>query len=358
MFKKKHAVLCTALAIASGLANAKEGGDVIEWHGYLNAAYGISESGTTYNEHLNNNGSVNESGFGVSASAKLPENWSVAMQIFAHGAGGDQETFEMDWAFATYEPSDSFALRLGKIKYPGSLISEYMDVGFSYPWIHPPQEFYSNIDSAANMVVESFTGVSPLFKSRSGSTRYLLQPYAGESEVDHGSAKKLIGLKAGVSGDGFEALVNVNRKKLVLDGTMDFFAETNDKTHQTRNIGASIDRNNVLMMAEYGKSTTSDAPDFDTTAGYLTVGYRSGNYLPSLTYASFDQKSGTGQKSVTATLRYDLNNFSAIKFQIQSIDPDQRTTPTATGFQGAGLFEALPAEGKVKVFSASFNLVF
>ena len=208
------------------------------------------------------------------------------------------------------------------------------------------------------MSMESFTGVSPVFTMRGGSLQYVLQPYFGENKHDDGENRKLLGVKARMSGDGFEALVNYSSAKLELDPTSSRFAETNDKGTQVWNVGASLDRDNMLVMAEYGKSRVDNTPDFDTTAGYATLGYHFGRYLPSLTYAFFDQDSGLGQKSIALTVRRELTSFSAVKVQLKSIDPDQRRTALAGGEQPSGLFEASPAEERVRILSLSLNLVF
>ena len=278
------------------------------------------------------------------------------MQIFAHGGHGTSAV-DMDWAFATYAPSDNWALRVGRIKYPGALISEVLDVGFVYPWFHPPEEFYTDVATGANMTAEKFDGISPLFKSRGGSMRYVLQPYAGQAGVDDGDAKKLIGVVARASGNGVEALFNVTSAKLVLETTSDRYAEVNDQTLQRWNVGASLDRS-VLVMVEYGKSKIDSAPDFDISAGYATLGYHFGKFLPSVTYGFFDQKSKLGQKSVTATLRYEMNSFSAVKMQFQRIDPDERETALAGGAQPSGLFASAPVEKRVNVFSVNLSMVY
>lgn len=356
MFKKKHVVLCAALALGCEQAMAMEVGD-IKWNGFLNAIYGVTNSKTLFDEHLNNDGSSADSHFSLVASAKLPEDWHAAMQLFARGGGAGNAA--VDWAFATYEPSDSFALRIGKIKYPGALLSEILDVGYAHPWAHPPEEFYSEAAMGPNMTAEAFNGISPLFRSRSAGKQYVLQPYAGESSLDDGTAKKLIGVKASVSGDGFEALVNVSHSKLVLEkATSDRYVETNNKTSQRWNVGASYDRSNVLAMAEYGKSTIGSASDFDTTAGYVTLGYRFGKYLPSLTYSYFDQQSKLGETTVAAALRYEMNSFSALKVQWNRVAPNTRETALTSGAQPSGLFGEAPTEKSVNIFNIGLNVVF
>lgn len=358
MFEKKHVVLCAALALGCEQTLAIETGD-IKWNGFFNAGYTASNSKILYDEHVDDNGTFSDAGYGIAASMKLPEDWSAALQLFNHGHHGAGDEVVLDWAFATYQPSDSFALRIGKIKYPGTLVSEYVDVGYAHPWFHPPEQFYSDMALGPNMALESFSGISPIFKNRAGGKQYVLQPYIGESSIDDGKAKKLVGVKAGISGDGFEVLANINQNKLVLDAATPRLNETADKTLKRWNVGVSYDRNNVVAMAEYGKSTIDKTPEFDTTAGYVTLGYRFGKFLPTLTSAKFDQeKTKLGEKATTAALRYDLNSFVAVKAQYARVTPTERDTALVSTEQPAGLFDSLPAERRVNIFSVGFNLVF
>lgn len=353
MIPTKYGLLCTVLVLGCGYAQADELS--VQLHGFLNTTYDRSNSRTVYDGAVDDVGGLHSSSAGLAALVKLPENWSAAMQFHA---GTADDTLIMDWAYATYQPQDSFALRVGKIKYPGALVSEYYDVGFAQPWTIPPEEFYSANALGPNLSLEAFIGASPVFAVRSGDKRFVVQPYFGENNHDDGENANLFGVRAGMSSEGVEVLVNYSTAKVLLDPTSPRFVEVNDKNTQQWNVGASFDRNRILAMVEYGRSKIDDASIFDTAAGYVTLGYHFGSYLPSVTYASFDQDGGLGQKSVALTLRHELTTFSAVKAQLKSIDPDQLGTPLVSGDQPSGLFSASPAEGRVRIFSVSLNLVF
>ena len=335
----------------------------IIWHGFFTAGGALSDSSTPYQESIDNKGTFGLTRFGLTASKELEHNWTVAGQVIAHvgetvGFEGE-EVVSLDWAYATYRPHDSFNLLVGKIKYPNNLASEYLEVGYAYPWIRPPQEFYDHGDLGPHIASEALSGVSAIFRSRPGSgVRFSLQPFAGESSGVDGRNKKLVGLKTGMTGEGFEAIAGYSRSLLVLDATSPRLAETDDKYQQAWNLGASLERSRAVIYTEYGQSSVEDNPDFKTRAGYITAGYRFGKYLPHLTHARFKQDSGLGQSSTTLGLRYELSDSSAIKFEWQDIRPKQRTTPLVGGEQPAGLFGTKPTEDRINVYAATIDFVF
>ena len=347
--------LCFAAVLSAGSAQADE--VAIQWHGFVSAGATLSNSATKYEDTIDDKGSYTPSRFGLTIAAQLDREWRAAGQLFTHNEQGSS-AIELDWGFISYRPSDRFALDMGKIKYPNNLISEYFETGFAYPWVRPPAEFYSHENLGPNMTFEQFTGFSPIFSSSGTGTRYSLQPFVGETSHDDGSNKKLFGVKAGLSQEGLEALIGYSRQLMVLNETSSRFAENNDKTLQVLSVGFSLDRRNTVIYAEYAKSKVEDRPDFDTTAGYATYGYRFGKYLPNITYAWFDQESGLGQTSITLGLRRELTAFAAVKAELKSIDPKQRRTALASGARPAGLFETLPNEDRINIVGVSVELVF
>lgn len=347
-------LLAVTLALAAPTV-AVAGLEEVAWSGFLTAAGAVSNSGTVYDERTDENATFGNSRFGLSFSARISPEWRAGLLLVNHeGRSG----LDLDWGFATYQPRDTVIVNLGRIKYPNNLLSEYFEVGFAYPWIQPPREFYSHAGLGPNLTTESLVGASVILRTPiKNGWRYALQPFLGESEHDDGVNKKQIGVKGSMSANGIELIAGYSRALLDLATASDRL-EVNDKNVQVWNAGATYDRDRVVAYLEYGQSRIEDNPAFDTTAGYATLGYRFGDFLPHVTYGSMDQKSGLAQRSVTLGLRYELSSFSALKFQWQSIDPEERGAPLAGGERPSGLFESAPAEDNVRVIGVAFDLVF
>ena len=54
------------------------------------------------------------------------------------------------WAYLTYQATDDTKIRMGRLRTPFYLYSDFLDVGYAYNWISPPREVYylpfNNID--------------------------------------------------------------------------------------------------------------------------------------------------------------------------------------------------------------------
>lgn len=344
------------IALSWMTTHAKAGTDDFNWSGFLTAAGAVSNSRTVYNERTDENATFSDSRFGVSFSKQINPEWRAAMMMVNHQG---ERGMDIDWGFASYQPKDTLIVNLGRIKYPNNLVSEYFEVGFSYPWISPPQEFYNHMPLGPNITTENLIGASVILRApiRNG-WRYAVQPYVGEAKVEDGYYKKVVGVKGSMSAAGINLIAGYTRAALDLATTSERLAEANDKNIQIWNVGAMYDRDRVVAYVEYGGSTVEDNSAFDTKAGYATLGYRFGDYLPHVTYGLLDQDSGLEQRSVTLGLRYELSSSSALKFQWQSIDPKERDSALASGTRPSGLFEAEPAEDKVRIIGVAFDLVF
>lgn len=69
----------------------------------------------------------------------------------------------------------------------------------------------------------------------------------------------------------------------------------------------------------------------DQRAGYVTLGYRVGKFLPHVTYASLQEGMDESptvlkQESGTVGLRYDFLDGAALKLEYQRIRPDEGNT--------------------------------
>lgn len=353
--------LGAALVLIYGQAQAEDAGIQIKWNGVLSAGAAITNVKPHYSEKYNEDGSTADTRAGITASAQLNRDWWVGMQLFSHSNDVDEpgRSIDLDWAYASYRPNDALAVNLGRIKFPNNLVSEYYEIGFAYPWIRPPEEFYSHVSLGPNLTVESINGATVIFTQKFGAgARFALQPFIGDTNIDDGFQRKMLGMKASISRDNMEVLAGYMRSNLQLGSlTSAHFAEANDKNLQVWNVGFSYDRN-IVVYTEYGRSTLEDRPEFDSTGGYATFGYRFGKYLPHVTYAVFDQESGLGQKSTALGLRRELTSFSAFKFEWKQIDPEQRPTALASGAQPAGLFESMPDKNRVNLYSVSVDFVF
>lgn len=81
-----------------------------------------------------------ESLFGLQATADLGEGLTATAQVLARGSEDFDAKFE--WAYLTYTINDNFDVSAGRIRIPFFKYSEYLDVGYAFPWARTPRDVY------------------------------------------------------------------------------------------------------------------------------------------------------------------------------------------------------------------------
>ena len=81
-----------------------------------------------------------ESMVALQMSTDISDKLTATIQLVAKGADDWQP--DVDWMYVTYKLSDSGTLMLGRRMLPMYYFSEYMEVGYAYPWVRPPANLY------------------------------------------------------------------------------------------------------------------------------------------------------------------------------------------------------------------------
>ncbi len=81
-----------------------------------------------------------ESRVGIQVRAGITDKLSATAQVVSRG--GYNWRPEITWAYLGYEVNDNVQLKLGRLKAPFYLYSDYQDVGYALPWISPPRNAY------------------------------------------------------------------------------------------------------------------------------------------------------------------------------------------------------------------------
>lgn len=86
--------------------------------------------------------------FGLQARADLSDKLSVTGQIVSRGE--DDYKTELAWGYMAYQLNESLTARMGRFRTPFYSYSDFIEVGYAYPWIAPADEVYAlqfdNID--------------------------------------------------------------------------------------------------------------------------------------------------------------------------------------------------------------------
>ncbi|VAW54286.1 hypothetical protein MNBD_GAMMA05-776 [hydrothermal vent metagenome] len=353
--------------------------------------------------------------FGLQISSDITDDMSVVAQILGLGDDGNFNAI-IEWAYIDYKITDTASIHAGKIKQPVYLVNDYVEVGYAYPWIRPPQEVY-----LVNNPLNTVNGIELLLQFPVGPGTLSFQPYLGSNRDDIPNAQgaffeaeNIYGMDVKYSGRGYTAHASNFRCDVKTFGSF-AVPDTNNVLGQdlvvnlngvgncnVTAVGFNLDLANVIVYAEWTERTTDEELSRafgDTEAYYLTLGYRFGKFMPHITFASIEGEASTVgigsnggaitapagnpplqlgppgsptslnfpvqiQTSVTAGLRYEVNDSAALKVEYQIIDVEQDTAELTAANQGFnyGLFNTdfsrLGPQDKVGIFSVALDVIF
>jgi hypothetical protein len=123
--------------------------------------------------------------YGLQAVSDLGDGLTATGQIVARGSENYKPEFE--WMYMTYNITPTLSAKVGRIRTPFYMLSEYLEVGYTYHWIRPPEELYAaqitNMDGASILYNVPMGSVDAQFAFSVGNRRsYSEDPTAEVSD--------------------------------------------------------------------------------------------------------------------------------------------------------------------------------
>ena len=112
---------------------------------------------------------------GIQMTFQVSDDISVTGQLV--GKGINDYNIEAEWAYLSWDISDDFTARIGRQRTPYYMLSEYLDVGYAYPWTRPPIEMYK-------LPLNNMDAISFLYNIEFDEIKIGLQAYLGEGFGD------------------------------------------------------------------------------------------------------------------------------------------------------------------------------
>lgn len=256
--------------------------------------------------------------FGIQAVHTLSPQWQLVGQAVVR----DQETISLNSsisrAYINYRPDDHISLRIGRMADATWLMSDYQDVGYAYPWVRPPMEFYgfipfSHFDGADLSYsvrdeegVWRLKGVVGRVQSKmpiDGSSPYQLESqgaWGGALIREAGPLKLRVGItsfrikNATAAEQVIQPLLLQTATAAAGFGMMEVAAEANALSRGLEaqggrvsyaSLGVAYDDGRWMFQSEVS-NLMSDKSMFRRRQGYVSVGYHVGDFLPYVTYAA------------------------------------------------------------------------
>lgn len=367
--------LSVAVAICCALATSNASAEV-RINGFASIVGGKSlDSDQTLYGYDDDISFKNESVFALQLTADLQEKLSATAQIVARGENDFDADFE--WAYLTYEISDELQISAGKMRAPFYRYSDFLDVGYTYRWVRPPQSVY-------NLPFSTYEGLSLLHTTQLGDWDSTLQVIYGSFDDNiavvsvNGDTElnDIAGLNWTLSYDWFSAraayfvaetsieIENDTAEGMALNGleqalrNSGFVDQANSIAIDEDDaaflaLGFSIDYNNILFDAEYTQFEVDNSALAKQTQYYTSLGYRMDEWLVHLTYENNDDEhdsnrynaiptvpqlnaglnqvlEGSKAKSNVYTIgaRYDFHPMAALKVDFSRLKDDITNTET------------------------------
>lgn len=177
--------LCLSLIAISPLPCAASISDAeIEWNGFLNIVGGSlqHEPKVDFSDERQHPGFQGysedftfepQSSGGIQAKKKLDAKTSVTMQLYAEGDVNGYDA-NLKWLYVTYKPANHSTLRIGRIGLPVYYYSDFLNVGYAYHWVAPPEATYP-FDT-------TITAIDYVYQSHRGDWDWSMEFLAGSGE--------------------------------------------------------------------------------------------------------------------------------------------------------------------------------
>lgn len=289
----------------------------------------------------------NESLFAIQLQSDLGDNLSVTGQLL--GRGVDDFDVGFEWAFLTYEFNDQTSISAGRLRTPFFQYSDFLDVGYAYDWLRPPQSVYGlgfdniegvtlyrtgqvgGLDSSVQLVfgnydsetqfsgstidakIDSITGASWELSngSLSGRVAYLIAEATFQTDpVELAPGFTLGNLYAGLNQVGLSALVAG--------------LDIQEEDSSFLGFGLTYDSANWIVVSEFTRVEVENSFIAEQDSYYLSVGRRIGSLTP---YVSYEIDDNTAKSDVYAGYQSVLpaQLFVPVRALVDSQEADNET---------------------------------
>lgn len=372
--KKNGLALAIALCLTAPLVQAAD----INFSGFLSVGGGFvdDEDSPGYNGYDEEDLTFDKNLLGLQVTGQVNEKLSATAQLIARSEN-DYEV-NAEWAYLTWQASDSIKVRAGRLRTPFYMYSDFLDVGYAYAWITPPSEVYylpfNNVD-----------GVDIYATQTLGIFDTSIQAYFGSFEDDlmlggvasEAKTRNQMGVAGTLGKDWWTLRAAYHQSDLTIDVTpipigptmtMGDFATTltalgypdnaarllvEDDDAVFTEFGINIDTGRFIAAAEYVEFDPTDAVFSKNIRQYVMAGVRAGSWLFHVTGAqakdeatnpeagipanqpipvfgstnvligtlqAIAESQVTEREVVSLGVRWDVASSTALKFQLDDVD--------------------------------------
>jgi len=242
-------------------------------NGFASVAVGMANNDADYKEYKNELNWEPDSIVGLQGTFMPVDHLEATVQFTT--AGNNDWDLKTEWAYLAYTFDSGAKIRGGKLRVPFYMYSDYLEVGYAYPFVRPSVDVYDLFP------ISSYTGIDALIPVAVGDGTLTFQPLTGEvNESINGADFKLkntVGMVMQYDLNSWVLRGVYSQTKVETDSAAIAFMD--GKAGKFMGIGASYDPGEWFVVSEFGRIELDGAYP-DTDAAYLGSGIRIDSVTP------------------------------------------------------------------------------
>ncbi len=372
MLRIKPTLLAVAV-LASAQASASD--DDLRINGFMSVGVGMLSTDDIAVSGFDTDANFStDTVIALQISKQINETTSATTQLVSRGT----ESYDTNaaWAYVSYAINSDTDVRVGRLRTPFFYYSDFLEVGYAYNWVRPPEEVY-RLDAFA-----SVNGIDVTHRFSMGSTDGSVQTYFGRFNGPYTVSgatyefelKNFGGVVLNLNRGNFGTRLSYHRADVyadldatgtrALDGLLaaaTSFGRGDDfdiagQTSQFLEAAGTWDNGDYAVVAEYTALRQESESILDDNAFLITGAKRFGTTTVHATYTTQrDLTEGDALQKALKTnaqvheqtyilgARYDYDTGTAFKFEVQY--QDEKTIQGVDGKSGM-------------LYSAAIDLVF
>ncbi len=379
---KKHSL---ALVVASMMLTPWALAADVNVSGFLSVGGGMvdDETSVSYDGYSEEDLTFDRNLLGLQVTGQVSEKISATAQLIARSEKDYEVTAE--WAYLTWQATDNGKVRAGRLRTPLYMYSDYLDVGYSYPWISAPNEVYylpfNNVDGIDYYVTAALGSFDTSFQAYFGSFD---SDFAFEDGTEgFASLRNQMGVAATFGKDWWNFRAAYHQADLTVDifstdlamlvaglQASPFASKVTDITIDEDKatfgqIGLNIDTGMFVAAAEHVEFEVKDTLLAKNIRDYVMVGVRLGDFLFHVTGSKADDEiveglaAGIPSSPQTDPLINGLNAAAAARDVDREVISFGTRWDVASGTALKFQFDDVDdAKGEQKVYSVALQAVF
>ncbi len=300
--------------------------------------------------------------YGLQVNAFLGQGLRATAQLTGKGAN-DFET-EIEWAYLSYDVTESTTLQAGRQRIPLYFYSDFLDVGYAYHWIRPPVEVYGS-------TMSTYEGFSIMHNGALGNWDTSTRLYSGaiiseESRFGEFGSDEMVGLVFSTSNEWLRLRASGVRGKFFVENSTTNSDNAVDAYFSS--LAGYVTLGDGFLAAEATYADTID--DYIDTIGsviqieslasfMVTAGYQFGEFTPHISYAEVDinysgflnpsfKDLSNATETTTVGVRWDFHPAAAFKLEYS----------TSTDASSKEIISAFGKRNEVDAVSFGFDIIF